>query len=94
MIGVAVWSLGMGGQYALVRALVPERVPAARRGAAFGWFNTIFGVCWFLGSTAKGLLYGQSLPALVWFSVGLQLAAIPVVAGLWWSARYVRGNRI
>ena len=82
ILGIGVWSIGMGGQYALLRALVPGRVPVHARGAAFGWFNTVFGVCWFAGSAAMGVLYSHSLTALVWFAVGSQLAAAPIVIGI------------
>ncbi len=89
VVGVAVWSAGMGGQYALLRALVPGRVPAGARGAAFGWFNTVFGVCWFAGSVAMGLLYSVDARWVAWFAVAAQLAAAPVV--LWgWRAGRVR----
>ncbi len=84
LAAVSVWAAGMGGQYALLRALVPGAVPVARRGAAFGWFNTIFGIAWFLGSTVKGMLYSRSLTVLALFCVAAQVAAIPLVASLWW----------
>lgn len=87
LVGIVVWSAGTGGQYALLRALVPGVVPASRRGAAFGWFNTVFGVCWFAGSTVKGVLYSHSLVALIWFAVLAQLAAVPAVARLRWISR-------
>lgn len=87
LAGVAVWSLGMGGQYALLRALVPGLVPASRRGSAFGWFNTVFGICWFLGSTAMGLLYTHSLVSIVAFAVAAQSAAVPLVVLLWRAQR-------
>ena len=46
-----------------------------RRGTAFGAFNGVYGVAWFLGSTLMGVLYGVSLPALVAFGIVGQLAA-------------------
>jgi Major Facilitator Superfamily len=82
VVGVAVWSVGMGGQYALLRALVPGSVAVHSRGAAFGWFNTVFGVCWFAGSAAMGVMYSRSLTALVWFAVGSQFAAVPIVIAM------------
>jgi MFS family permease len=76
---VVAWSIGMGGQYALLRALVPAHVKPGARGAAFGWFNTVFGVFWFAGSATLGLMYGRSIGAMVFIAVVLQLAAIPLV---------------
>ncbi len=51
-----------------------------KRGGAFGAFNGVYGVAWFLGSAAMGLLY-RSLVALVVFGVLAQLAAAML---LWW----------
>ncbi len=48
-----------------------------RRGTGYGVFDTLFGVAWFAGSAAMGLLYDQSVLAVVIFSVVLQLAALP-----------------
>ncbi|MBV8555874.1 MAG: hypothetical protein JO116_09935, partial [Planctomycetaceae bacterium] len=46
-------------------------------GSAYGLFNMGYGVAWFLGSALMGYLYDSSLQGLVWFSVMVQLAAIP-----------------
>jgi predicted MFS family arabinose efflux permease len=46
-----------------------------KRGSAFGAFNGIYGVMWFLGSAIMGFLYDRSLIAVVIFGVTLQLAA-------------------
>jgi predicted MFS family arabinose efflux permease len=48
-------------------------------GYAFGIFDTGFGAAWFAGSAIMGLLYDKSIPALVVFSVVLQLLALPVL---------------
>ena len=37
-----------------------------------------YGIFWFLGSALLGILYGVSLPALIVFSVVVELAAIPL----------------
>ena len=55
-------------------------VPPEKRGTAFGVFDIGFGLAWFVGSAAVGLLYGRSIPGLVAFSVVLQLAALPLFA--------------
>ena len=51
---------------------------ADRRGAGYGTFHTIFGVCWFAGSALMGFLYDQDVMLLVVFSVVAQLLAVPV----------------
>jgi MFS family permease len=72
-----VWGIGMGAQESIMRAAIAEMTPHARRGTAFGLFNMLFGFTWFAGSALMGWLYDVSIPALIAFSMVLQLAAIP-----------------
>jgi predicted MFS family arabinose efflux permease len=46
-----------------------------KRGGAFGAFNAIWGVMWFLGSALMGFLYDHSVLALVIFGMSLQVVA-------------------
>jgi len=77
LTGMILWGIGMGAQDSLLKAIVSVVVPADKRGTAFGVFDTVFGVAWFVGSAGMGWLYDQSLPGLIAFSVLLQLAALP-----------------
>jgi MFS family permease len=77
--GMALWGAGMGAQQSLLRAKIADLVPAERRGAAYGIFNTAYGILWFAGSSAIGILYGRSLASAVTFAVVTQLAAIPLL---------------
>lgn len=54
-------------------------IPPQKRSTAFGLFDTGFGVAWFLGSAAMGLLYDKSVMAVALFSMTLQLVAIPIL---------------
>ncbi|MBI4338914.1 MAG: MFS transporter [Chloroflexi bacterium] len=76
LAGVALWGVGMGAQESIVRAAIADMVPAERRGAAYGTFNSAFGIAWFLGSATMGILYDLSVPLLVAFSVALQGSAV------------------
>jgi MFS family permease len=89
LAGMALWGIGMGAQESIMRAAVAGMAPAHRRGAAYGLFNTGFGVAWFLGSVLMGFLYDTSLPALIAFSVLIQLAAVPlfILVGRRWDHR-------
>lgn len=78
LAGMALWGAGMGAQQSLLRAAIANMVPVERRGAAYGIFNTAYGVLWFAGSAAMGALYGVSKPGLVIFAVAAQLCAIPL----------------
>lgn len=76
--GIILWGIGMGAQESILRAAIATMVSQDRRGAAYGIFNTGFGVFWFLGSALMGILYDLSLPALIAFSVVMQLASAPL----------------
>lgn len=79
LAGMALWGVGMGAQESIMRAALADMVPPHRRGTAYGLFNASYGLFWFLGSAAIGLLYDRSIPALIVFAVALQLAAVPML---------------
>ncbi len=72
---VACWGTGLGAQDASLRSGIAQVVSMNKRGSAFGAFNGVFGVMWFLGSLAMGLLYEHSIVAVVIFGAACQLAA-------------------
>jgi MFS family permease len=74
-VGVACWATGIGAQDATLRSGIARVVSMNKRGSAFGAFNGVFGVMWFVGSAIMGFLYDRSLIALVVFGLSLQLAA-------------------
>ena len=76
-LGVALWGIGMGAQESILKAAVSSIVPKQSRSSGFGYFQTAFGVCWFLGSWLMGVLYDVLPMWLVAFSVAMQLIAIP-----------------
>jgi MFS family permease len=78
LAGMILWGIGMGAQDALLKAVLADVVPPQKRSTAFGVFDTAFGIAWFAGSATMGLLYDKSIPAMIIFSVALQLAALPV----------------
>jgi predicted MFS family arabinose efflux permease len=77
LAGTALWGLGMGVHESIMAAAVAGLAPPQRLASAYGLFTTGYGVSWFLGSAAMGILYDVSLPALIAFSVLAELAAIP-----------------
>jgi predicted MFS family arabinose efflux permease len=90
VVGMVLWGIGMGVQDSILRAALAAMVPADRRAAAYGVFDTVFGGAWFLGSALMGVLYDRSRIALVAFSVVAQLTALPV---LFVVARQMRRTR-
>jgi MFS-type transporter involved in bile tolerance (Atg22 family) len=77
--GMVLWGVSMGAQESIMRAAVAGMVAPDRRGAAYGVFNTGYGLAWFAGSALMGILYDISVPVLIAFSVIIQLAAVPVL---------------
>ncbi len=78
VLGMALWGLGMGVHESIIPAAVAPMVSPQRRASAYGLFTAGYGIFWFLGSAGIGFLYGISLTTLIVFSVGLQLAAVPL----------------
>ena len=76
---MVLWGMGMGAQDSCLKAVLSVVIPSEKRSTAFGIFDTGFGVAWFAGSAIMGVLYEKSIPALVIFSVALQLLALPVL---------------
>lgn len=79
IVGMVLWGIGMGAQESILKAAVAGMVSADRRGAAYGIFNTGYGVAWFLGSAFMGVLYDRSINLLIVFSVLIQLVSIPLL---------------
>jgi MFS family permease len=79
LLGMVLWGMGMGAQDSCLKASLSPIVPSEKRSTAFGVFDTGFGIAWFVGSAIMGLLHGKSIPALIVFSVVLQLLALPVL---------------
>ena len=79
LTGMVLWGIGMGTQESVLRAAIAGMVAPERRGAAYGVFNAWYGVAWFLGSAALGILYDVSISGVVLFSMGFQLLAIPLI---------------
>jgi MFS family permease len=78
LIGVGVWGLGIGVHESIIPAAVATMAPQQRRPSAYGIFTAGYGVSWFLGSAAIGFLYDFSIPALIVFSIAVELASIPL----------------
>lgn len=79
LVGMIFWGIGMSAQGSLFQAMLTGIISPQKRGTAFGVFDTGYGIAWFVGSAAMGLLYDKSILAVVLFSVILQLAAVPVL---------------
>lgn len=79
MLGVALWSIGVGAHESLMRAVIASMIPSNKRASAYGTFNLVYGIFWFLGSVLMGALYDYSILAVVAFSFLIQIAALPLL---------------
>jgi MFS family permease len=78
LAGAVLWGVGLGAQESVMRAAIATMAPPSLRGTAYGLFNMVFGVFWFLGSSLLGWLYDHSVLALVITSMTSQAMAIPL----------------
>ncbi|OQX60868.1 MAG: MFS transporter [Desulfococcus sp. 4484_241] len=76
--GMMLWGVAMGAQESVIRAVVADIVPSDRRATGYGMFNAGFGLAWFMGSAAMGMLYDRSLIGLAVFSGAAQLLSVPL----------------
>jgi len=63
----------------------------ARRGLAYGIFNTAYGTAWLLGSGLMGIFYEHSISYIIWFTVIMELASIPLLLSV---QRSLAGEKI
>jgi MFS family permease len=84
LLGAAICGMGMGVHESIIPAAVTPMVPIQRRASAFGLFTAGYGMFWFLGSAAIGILYDLSVPAVA-LCVIAELAAVPIFA---WVGRH------
>ncbi|HUN25830.1 MAG TPA: MFS transporter [Steroidobacteraceae bacterium] len=86
LLGAAIWGLGMGVHESIIPAAVSPMVDPERRASAFGLFTAGYGIFWFIGSVAIGVLYDVSVWGAIVFCVATQLAAVPLF--LWVGRRF------
>jgi len=79
LLGVSLWGIGMGAQESILRAVIGGMVSPERRGSAYGIFNSLYGVSWFMGSALLGFLYDRSVASMVAISVFAQILSIPLI---------------
>lgn len=87
LLGAALWGAGMGVHESIIPAVVGPMVAMERRASAYGIFTAGYGVAWFLGSAAIGILYGLSVPVTIGFCMALELLAVPLFLVVWGRGR-------
>lgn len=74
--GAICWGIALGVETSVLTAGVAHLVPKQARARAYGIFSAVFGIAWFIGSSALGALYDVSLVMLVIVAVLAEIAAI------------------
>lgn len=76
-LGIVLWGLHMGLTQGVLAALIADCAPLESRGAAYGVFNAVTGVCALLASVLAGVLWDRiGAPATFIASAGLAIAAL------------------
>ena len=78
LAGVVLWGAVMGVHETLMRASIADMTPVARRGVAYGIFNTAYGASWFVGSVAMGLMYEFSASYIIILVLVAEVASLPL----------------
>lgn len=76
----SVYGVSLGISESVERALVADLVPAARRGAAYGWYNFVIGLGALPASVVFGIVWDRVSPAAA-FTMGASLVGA-AAAGL------------
>ncbi|HNX16266.1 MAG TPA: MFS transporter [Bacilli bacterium] len=63
-LGATLWGVGMGAQESIILSGVTDLTSKSNRAKAFGVFDILFGLSWFLGSLLYGFLYEKALIVL------------------------------
>ncbi len=79
VVGMALWGAGFGAHDSLLRAAVAQRIAREKRATVMGVFNAIYGLAWFGGSAALGVLYDVKPLYAVIAALALQFAACPLL---------------
>ncbi|MGC9771493.1 MFS transporter [Fervidobacterium islandicum] len=74
-LGAVLWGIGMGANESIMKATVAKLVSSEVRGTAYGFFNAIFGIAWFIGSAVLGFLYALNRYYLMYVASLTQILA-------------------
>jgi len=77
--GVVLWGIVMGIHETILRAAVADMTPLEKRGVAYGIFNTVYGLCLFLGNAFIGYLYGYDFTLITVYIVASEFWALVVL---------------
>ncbi|HVT41287.1 MAG TPA: MFS transporter [Gemmatimonadaceae bacterium] len=74
----AIYGVSLGISESVEKALVADLVPAARRGAAYGWYNFVIGIGALPASVVFGIVWDRVSPAAA-FTMGASLVSAAAI---------------
>lgn len=78
LTGAIIWGVVMGAHETIMRSAIADITALKKRGTGYGIFNAVYGLAIFIGSALVGLLYENSIPAVIIISVILEIIAIGI----------------
>lgn len=78
IISIILWGCVMSIHETIMKATIADITSISNRGKAYGFFNTIYGIAIFLGSTIMGYLYEYSLHYIFIFVVIIEVFALMI----------------
>ncbi|MEM3736919.1 MAG: MFS transporter [Candidatus Bathyarchaeia archaeon] len=85
LISASLFGIVLGAQETVQRAAVADLVDAEMRGTAYGIFNALFGLAWFIGGVVVGILYEVDFKLIIAYSTFLQVGATILMSKLIWK---------
>ena len=76
IVSMVLWGCVMGIHETVMKAAIADIIPIAKRGTAYGIFNTIYGFAFLIGSTIMGFLYENSITYVIIFISVTEVLAI------------------
>jgi MFS family permease len=71
-----IWGIVMGAHETVMKSAIAELTTLKKRGTGYGIFNTAYGLAIFIGTALLGLLYEKFIPAVIIFSIAVQVVGI------------------
>lgn len=73
---IVLWGIVMGIHETIMRSAIADLSSLKQRGFAYGIFNTVYGLAWFIGSVTVGFLYEISLLYVIIFAAVMEAIAL------------------
>lgn len=78
LLAALFWGLVMGTHETIMKSAIADITPMHKRGTGYGVFNTVYGLSFFVSSTAMGLLYEAGPGGPILLAIAAEVLAIPL----------------